>query len=717
MCLGQASAQTPTEGGKPSSIGIALEGGGALGLAHIGVLKWMEEHRIPIDFVAGTSMGGLVGGMYATGMTPAELEKVVLGIDWEAALGEQIAYRDLIFRRKQDRREFQNSLQFGLKNGFTAPGGLNSGQAITFLFDRHALAYSDLKSFDELPIPFRCVAADLKTGKAHVFEHGPLGFALRATMSLPAVFTPVPSDETLYVDGGLLNNLPVDVVKQMGAGMAIAVYLNTPASEKSASVSMFSVMGRSIGLMIAANELRNMEMADLVLSVDLKGFTASDYSRGPQIIQRGYEAAVRKSAVLSRFALSEDVWHTYLERRYARKIKPALDPTALQITGVKGALKTDLEEVFSKHIGKQLNTEALERDIQLVAGVGRFSRFSYRVVDVDNKSTLVVNAEEHGYAPPFLNLGVSIDGTDYQNVRFSLNGRLTALDLGGFRSELRTDFSIGSTWAIGTEYYRPFTARSRWFYAPHVSAADNPFDLYNRSDRLATYRIVRYVAGLDAGYAINRFSELRAGYELGHFGSNVEIGQAILPTPSGRMGSTSIRYELDMLDKPVVPRRGQSVRAQTRWFDAMPGARKGFPLSEVYFATFKPVSKPASVYMQTYGGTTFGHADTGLPQFLLGGPGRLSSYGLNEIRGNQYFLGRLGYLRELFQLPPLIGTKVYLNGVYEVGKMWGPLVASRLPMDGAVGIVMETILGPLAVGGSIGDRGHQKWYFQVGRIF
>ncbi len=252
---------------------------------------------------------------------------------------------------------------------------------------------------------------------------------------------------------------------------------------------------------------------------------------------------------------------------------------------------------------------------------------------------------------------------------------------------------------------------------PRVSAVDKPFDLYYHVNRLATYRFATYSAGLDVGYAINRFSELRAGYEAGHLGSGVEIGQSILPTPSGRFGSTSIRYDLDTRDKALVPRRGEMLGWQVRWFDAMFGATNGFPLAELSFSAFKPVSNPASIYLQTYVGTTFGHQATGLPQFFLGGPGRLGAYGLNEIRGNQYFLGRLGYLHEIFQLPPLIGNKIYFTSAFELGKMWGNRVDSRLPMDGAVGFVMDTMLGPIGVGGSVGDRGHQKWYFQVGRVF
>jgi NTE family protein len=713
----QANAQSQNVETKRSSIGVALEGGGALGLAHIGVLKWMYEHRIPVDYVGGTSMGGLVGGMYAMGLTPSELEKVVSEINWQAALGAQVAYRDLIFRRKQDRRAFQNSLVFGLKKGLTAPGGLNSGQEITFLFDRQALAYSNLRSFDDLPIPFRCIATELNSGKPHVFDSGPLGVALRATMSLPALFTPVQEGNSIYADGGMLDNLPIDVVKTMGAGLVIGVHLEATLAEQIENPSLFGVMGRSISVMIAANELRSMQLADLLLVAELKGFTATDYAKGKEIIARGYEAAERKANVLRQLAVSEEEWQRYLARIAARKRVAPEIPTEIQVAGVKGPLKTELESALAKYKGESLDNGELEQNLREIVGGGRYSRFSYHWVDQGGQPVLMVKAEERGYAPPFLNIGIDIDGSDYKNVLFAASGRITQMDIGGFRSELRTDFSIGSTWAIGTEYYHPFTATSRWFVAPHVSAVNNPFDLYNHSNRLATYRVTQYDGGVDAGYALNRFSEIRLGYDVGYLSTSLSVGTPILPSPSGRIGATSLRYELDTLDSPIIPREGLAVRGRAQWVDTYPEAAAGFPLSELYLAAVKRVSQPGSVFVQAFGGTTFGHEDTGLPQFFLGGVGRLSAYGTNEIWGDQYFLGRFGYLHQLFPLPPLLGDKAFLITTYEIGKGYQGNSPSRLPMDGAVALVLETFIGPISIGGSVGDTGHHKWYFAIGRLF
>ena len=180
----------PTAGTHPK-IGLVLEGGGALGLAHIGVIQYLEEHRIPVSYVAGTSMGGLVGGVYATGHNAAEVRDLVKGINWDQVLSGQTPFQDLSFRRKQDAREYPSTLEFGLRKGLQLPGGFNAGQQVDLILDRIALPYSELQSFNELPIPFACVATDLVSASEHVFRSGPLELALRSTMSLPGIFTPV----------------------------------------------------------------------------------------------------------------------------------------------------------------------------------------------------------------------------------------------------------------------------------------------------------------------------------------------------------------------------------------------------------------------------------------------------------------------------------------------------------------------------------------------
>ena len=263
-------------------------------MAHIGVLQWLYEHHVPVDLVAGTSMGGLVGGIYATGRTPDQIQQLIQNVDWDQALSGQLPFRDLSYRRKEDAVEFPTRLEFGLRKGIQLPAGFNAGQQVSFILDHVALPYSQIKSFNDLPTPFACVATDLTTSKQHVFHDGSLALALRATMSLPGIFTPVRSGNNLYADGGLLNNLPVDVAQNMGAQLTVAVYLQAATFNPKQPLNTFSVLGQSLSVMIAANELKSMQMADVLVTVPLEKYTALDYDKAAEIVRAGYEAAESK---------------------------------------------------------------------------------------------------------------------------------------------------------------------------------------------------------------------------------------------------------------------------------------------------------------------------------------------------------------------------------------------------------------------------------------
>src|SRR4029077_8958671 len=314
-----AGAQPPAKtvaaasGSQRPRIGLVLEGGGALGLAHVGVIKWLEENRVPVDVIAGTSMGALVGGIYASGESPNQIETLIRNINWSEVLRGATPYADLSFRRKEDRREYPNAFEFGLKKGTQFPSGFNSGQQVGLILDRVGLPYSEMKNFDELPIPFRCVATDLVAGDSYVFDHGSLAEAMRASMSLPAFFTPVRERNRVLVDGGLVDNLPVDVARQMGADIVIAVHLALPRLDPKAPLSSVAVLQRSANVSIAVNELRSMENPDILLKADVERFTVTDYSLYDKLEAEGYKAAQTKSALLVRLQVDEDEWQQIVE--------------------------------------------------------------------------------------------------------------------------------------------------------------------------------------------------------------------------------------------------------------------------------------------------------------------------------------------------------------------------------------------------------------------
>jgi NTE family protein len=698
-------------------IGVALEGGGAMGLAHIGVLKWFEEHHIPVDYIAGTSMGGLVGGFYATGMSPEELKALIEGLDWRKILGDRAPYEDLSFRRKEDQRAYPNSLIFGLHHGLSAPAGLIPGHQIGLLIDRVTLPYGDVPSFDALAIPFRCVATDLVSRKSHVFKDGSLAEAMRATMSIPGAFSPVHSGQAVYVDGGLLNNLPTDVVRQMGADIVIAVHLETAPAQGNDIQSIFGVLQQSVRVVLETNELRGMERADAVVSVHLAEFGTTEYAKSEEIMQRGYEAAKERARLLEAFALDNTAWEEHLRTRDARRRHEAPVPQFIQVQGTNEHGAIDVARYLKSFQGKPLNPQNLDEVLTRLTGVGRYDSAGYRIVQQNGQTGLIVQVVEQNNAPPMAQIAAEVDGSQSGNVDFTMGARFTFMDVAGFRSEWRTDMLIGNTYGFQTELYRPFRAESRWFFAPHADASDTAFPIYAKNDPLADYRIYRINVGGDVGYSFGRFSELRVGYEVGSLNTKLRLGTPQIPSVQGRVGQTRLRYLLDHTDDPVIPRKGFSAESNFRWFDASPGARDGFPTMDLKLGYFQPITRPASLFVEGEGGTTFGTTSTGIPQFFLGGPVRLSAYGQNEFQGNQYYLFRAGYLHDLLTLPPFLGKKVYIIGAYEIGKMYGTTNTSEFPNDVDAGFLAETALGPFFIGGSVGDSGHRKWFFQLGRVF
>jgi NTE family protein len=698
-------------------IGIALEGGGALGLAHIGVLQWFEDHHIPVDYVAGTSMGGLVGGFYATGKNPSELKSFVERVDWNQVLGGVVPFEDQSFRRKEDARAIPNSLLIGLKHGFSLPPSLNSGHVISLLIERETLPYSEVKSFDELPIPFRCVATDLVTGKGVVLRDGSLADAMRATMSLPGIFAPVRDDTHVYVDGGLVNNLPTDVVRDMGADIVIAVHLTVSTASAQGIQSAFNILSKSVDVVVAENEVRGLAGADLIVTADVKEFSAIDYPKASALIARGTQAAEAKTRVLEAYSLDDAAWAEYQKEKAARMKTAIAVPQFVAVEGTNAEAEKHLEHFLEPLAGKPVEADKVEKYLARLAGIGKYDSVGYSLTKREGQDGLLITVHEKNYAPPVLQPAFQVDGSQPDNVTYTLGGRFTFLDVAGYRSEWRTDFQFGNTYGLASELYKPFTATSKWFLSPRAAASDTTLRLYAKSSPQAEYRLANAEIGADVGYGSNRFNEVRLGYQVGYLNANLRLGAPVFASVSGRVGAARLRYFLDHTDDPVIPRRGYNVEAKFRWVDTSPGAREAFPALETSFGYYQPIAKPASLFVIAEGGSTLGARHTGIPQFFLGGPLRLGAYGSNELRGNQYYLFRAGYLHDFFTLPPFIGKKVYAVGAYEFGKMYGATNGSRFPTDVSAGIIAETALGPLFLGGSAGDTGHEKWYFQLGRVF
>jgi NTE family protein len=714
-----ARSQNPDSTGSPKRprVGLVLEGGGALGLAHVGVIKWLEENRVPVDVIAGTSMGGVIGGIYASGESPDQIRTLVRSIPWNRVLGGATPYRDLAFRRKEDRREYQNAFEFGLKQGTQFPSGFNSGQQVGLILDKVGLPYSEMKSFDDLPIPFRCVATDLVTGKKFVFDGGSLAEAMRATMSIPAFFIPVREAGYVFVDGGLLDNLPVDVARGMGADIVIAVHLETQAFNPNAPLTSVGVLERSASVSIEVNELASMEKADIVLTAHLEKFDTTDYTQFELIEAEGYKAAQQKSQLLARLQVDEEEWKELLAARAAKRRRPST-PEFVEVTGAKGDILAGLEHDVASLSGKPIDLRKIDRKMMEITGLGRFAKAGYEETTKNGETGLLIETQEKEYAPPTVHPLFVIDGSDYKNALFRVGARVTFLDVGGFGSEWRTDVVGGSEYGAKTEFFHPFNFHTGWLVAAHGTADSSPLNIYQRDKILGEYRNRIYGGGVDFGYTFGRSAEMRIGYEIGYQKISEDIGTPVEPPVRGRYGATSVSYRLDRFDDPMIPRRGERVESTFHFYDTKPGTTDFVPTGELRLGLAEPINTKSSILLFASGGTSFSTRDTGFPPFSLGGPLRLGAYGLNELLTNQYFLVQPGFLYRLRELSPLLKQNVYLLSMYEAGRAYGrPAGAAGVAQDGTIGLLFQTVFGPVFFGGSLGDSDHRKFFFNVGKFF
>jgi len=725
LLLGWACSSHAQQAAPPAKrprVGVALAGGGARGFAHIGFLKWLEHNKIPVDAISGTSMGALVGAAYAAGKSPEEITALFDGVNWDALLSGEAPFPLLSFRRKEDERRFPSAVEFGFrKNTLTLPRGVVSNHAMGLIFDRFALPYWDLRTFDDLPIPFRCMATDLVKGEAVTFREGPLSEALRATMAIPGAFSPVRRGGQLLVDGGLLNNLPTEALLEMGADVIIAVRLSRlPRSAEELPIG--GIVDSAIDVVLENNERHSIEAAQkrvrvIFLTLDVGAFSSSDFAHARAIAARGELLPPEPAAQLRELALQTsaawEAWQAGVRGRARRSIP---DPREITVTAGQENARREIEEKVSAGGGRPLDPPALESTLTRIYGNGRYDSVGYQVQADGAQPQLRVRAEEKFHGPPFVRMLAEVNGSETDNIQFNFTARLTAMDVGAYGAEWRTDASIGSRTALASEYERP-VAGTRAFVAPRLLAERATQNLFQGKDRVAEYQVDRVLGGLDLGYRFDRVNELRAGVEAGHIRARVSVGNPLLPGLQGAVSRAFLRWSHDGQDSPVVPRRGVRFTAEGSWFAEAPGANHRFPQFETRSSAFFPVDRRGSIFAILAGGTTF-HEDAPPSQsFTLGGPFRLGALGLDEIRGNHFGYSALGYIREIFRTSPPFGTRVHVGAWYEVGKVFESVPQRGYYSNGSVGLVMETPLGPLFLGGSLGEEGRRKLYFKLGRFF
>lgn len=714
-----AALDASAQAARPT-VGVAFGGGSARGIAHIGIIQWFEEHHVPIDTAAGTSMGGLIGGAFATGMSAAELRVFVNGIDWDTMFGSSsFPFKNL--RRKEDARSYPSRLEFGVKRGIVPPTSLNDGQQVDLLLARLAAPYYGLRSFDDLPTPFRVVAVDLRAGEKVVLESGSLATALRSTMSLPAVFPPVDYDGKVLVDGGTLDNIPADVVRAQHASVVIAVNVGN-APTNTVNYSLFGLLGQSVDVMMKSSTAAALQHADMIIAVDVEGFGSLDWRRADELIARGYQAAESRRDELLKYRASDEEWQAWLAQRQSRR-KTEIPPAAfLKTEGFTSVDAAFVERTLSPHLNEALNIPRLEYDLASMSGLDRYQSVTWQMVDEGGRTGLLVRATPKMYAPPFLMLGLNIENTTSEDFRVRLSARYLTFDKVGSGSELRIDGALGADPNIGAALYNPIGG-SRLFVRSVAGAHMQTFGIVDEGSIIAQYREQRLGVEGQFGVNLSRFSEVAGGFGATHLSDHVRAGDPGLPELAGNEVTGKIHWVLDTQDSPVFPSRGTRAIARLRQiFDApeipgFPRTNKDLTQFELYSSTFHSLSARNRVFAVLAGGTSFDDRPLPTDQFTLGYPYLLDAFGVGERRGDHYAVLTLGGARRVTRLPDFIGGPVFASLWFQNGAAFNSHDNADINSQLGVGLVADTLVGPVLLGASFGFDGAFRMLFGVGRVF
>lgn len=718
--LAQTAAAT-----KRPTVGLVLSGGGARGFAHIGVLKVLEANRIPVDFVGGASMGGLIGALYAMGKTPAEIEAIVVGLDWGKLLQATTSFENLSFRRKEDRRNIPAPVPLkGKIDDLKLPNALNSGHEIGLLIDRLTLQYATVTDFSELPIPFRAVGTDMVKGESVTLKSGSLSRSLRATMSVPGVFAPVEVDGKALADGGLVNNIPTDVVKAMGADIVLVINIETQVGGREALESLPGILAQTINIATVDNSRRSLRQADLIISPDLGKYSSADFESARELIDLGYNGALERATLLKPLSLDDAEWEAHLAARKSRRrpeTAPVPDLLAVDVTDPDSARLIEAK-LGDKYTGQPLDRqkqEELAKDLSELTGTGRFDALDYQLAAKNGKTELLIGSskvEGETPKPTRLELGLDVNSVESDNVNFNFLARLTLFDIGKHGAEWRNDLRLGSNGYLGSEYYLPI-GRTKFFIAPRGSYERRRINFFNDSNRIAEYVGQQAQIGFDAGYSFDSKSELRAGYTLGYQSISRRIGDPLLSDISGGFSTVGVRWSYDSLDRAQVPTRGVLARSTVNYFLDSPGSTEPVAQAESRVNIFRPRGERNILFAFGGGGTTFSSTAAPLQQFTLGGPFRVGGYGFEELRGSNYLHGGVGLLHNPAIIPTFLGGKTYIGAWYEGGSMFERIANANYRQSLSGGAIFETPVGPVFIGGSVNENGRGRFYFSFGRVF
>lgn len=721
---------------------LVLSGGGALGIAHVGVLKVLEEQRIPIDCITGTSMGSIIGGLYASGYTADELEALVMSSQWIDLFKDNAPRSEKSYQRKQDDRNFlvKYRLRVSDEGDPMLPRGFITGNKIDLSFLEFTLRSRNIEHFDDLPIPFRAIAADVETGDEVILDKGSLSKAMKASMSIPGVFPPMMIDGRPLVDGGIVNNMPIDVARSMGAEVVIVVGIPAELKKNAELKSALDIAGQVTSLLIKKNEdaqLVTLKSSDILIVPDIKGYSAASFDKAKELVEPGYEAASKHIAALQRYRLSDASYAAFRKQQIVPEpAKPVL--SFVEIDNQSGVNDSLIRSRLNTQAGDSLDMALLNQDLVRLSGTGYFDEVLFDVVEKNGKSGVVITA----FGPSAGNKDLSSEQVDRasttsrNNVQFGLSleddfqgdsnynlgMRYKRIPINESGAEFNADMQVGDQSKIQASMFQPLDDEARYFIEPFIGYDARNIPVFADGVQDARYRLHRSGAGFDIGRQFGNVAELRAGLLRGIGYADLRDGDPVLGGGDFELGHYYISAQYDTLDSLSFPRHGVLVNVSfLESLDAL-GASAEFQNVEgqiVWAETWNANTLVLSA------GTKLNLEDDAPIQgrFTLGGFGNLSGYRRNELLASNYTLYRASVYREwnedknaLFQVPFYTGMSLEAAGLFDSKNDLSFNLDDHI-LAGSVFVGTETVMGPVYLGYGQAEGGQQSVYLFLGRTF
>ena len=709
---------------KRPKICLALSGGGARGAAHIGVLKVLEQYRVPIDCIAGTSMGSIVGAAYATGMTIEEMDQITRSITTELIVKENPPREELSMERKSEDYTLLFGPEIGLVGSkFKFPKGVVTGVQLETVL-RKLSKVKGFQRFDDLAIPFRAVATDLVTGKAVVFKEGELANVMRASMSVPGAVAPAEFGGMILVDGMLTENLPVQVARSMGADIVIAVNVGTPLLKRDQLDGIFGVAGQMVSILTEQNvqaSIALLKPTDLLISPELGNYTTADFDALAKIAVLGEPAAEKVAGRLKGLSLPPAA---YAELRKRQTVAPAPDLRKIDEIRVVDLKRVNPETVIADMetvAGQPINQEVLDRDMRRIYGTGDFEHVNYTLIDEPGKRVLAVEAVEKTWGPDYVRFGLGLS-SDFssQSSYFNLAASYRKTWINSLGASWRNMVQFGFNNMVASEFYQPLNAEGDYFVAPNISYLTRPVYLYQGRNNVASYNFTSAQIGLALGANFKRYGELRVGLVGGGLKPQLETGPVLLAPDDNRIhqGAVNATLLLDRLDNVHFPRSGW------RFGASLYSSNTGLGADQSYNRWTADGTAAYSVGDHTFnvafkaGGKLGGKELPAYSWFQWGGFLQQSGYKTGQLYGNSMTYGRAMYYHRIMRGTMLDGA--YGGVSLEMGRYGVPLLPdapSGVLTSGSLFIGADTPIGPAYLGYGRAADGNQSFYFFLGKAF